>query len=1140
MVYIVPINEVVTEANGYRVHRYVTTGTFDITVTSPGKVDILVVGGGGAGGGGVNFNPGGGGGGGNVIYYRDYYIPAGIIKACVGAGGTGVAGSAAPNGTNSYFGSVIAFGGGGGGQGNIVGIQAGVNGGSGGGGSRGNLGGTATKWIGNGNNGGSSGGNLGSTAGGGGGGGASAAGGNSGGNFAGPGGEGLSVDITGTSVVYGSGGGGGRRDNGAGAGGTNAGNGGGTNSVGGNAVANCGGGGGGAGSSSSTSYKGGNGGSGIIVIRYPISNFIGMSNITISSFSNVFGSYQTSISMSDYYKNSAYGFSANVPLIPLSGNSMSVSQFRGKTSAYPSQDVATSPGNCLCIYSLRRISGKYSGPTVRVRRSTDNTEANFYANMNGALGTAINATGTSLKVWVGTGNAYVTTWYDQTGFSNNLTMATAASQPLLTTHKNAYEIYFGGSNFLEVISTSNDVQNISMITSFTPMATSNTALNVMGKMSSSANRDWGVWLSANVDSIYFERSSNNVAYTATSSGYVQSNILRNRVAYTATSVSSVMSTYINGKSNATATTLGETFATTGALRLGGTGVANARFVGYIHDLTLYNVGASNVDLFNGQFFTLNSLTQMGQDLCQIALSTRLVSSLYDGPIVRIRRDTDCNIVDFFGNPSGDLAASNNATSTTLSNWLGVATGYVETWYDQSGCGNNAMNSNVDTQPTITYNSTTGLYEIAASNDILYTPYNYTTGQARSLYITHNPKSGISNSEIIGFTSNETLDFGMITSSNRLRIVKSTSNFDISGFTYDSNYNSFALHFNGTSTYVNLPSSEQQVTYTNSNHFNWGGCNLTLFSTDNSNNRFFGNVKDLFWFSSNLTVYDNYIMRNLQDNTGVFFGQRYSSNLRLALAFVRVNPYYTGPCVRVQRSGDNTQRDIGFDETMSLDVVALSNFAVSNTTNIVAWYDQSGNNFHMTMSNSIPITSNVLTSGLNFTGASSQFGICDGLVSGSVVGSATNFGINSSNPRTILVGVQQNAAVSGGSIFDIGGSLSNSDFALRYVSSTTNTVTYRTMLWGNDYDATFSNNLGVWTTAAVTHCNGLTTTYFDGTQVGFKLSNISTQNLTNFQIGRWYTGSFNNMNAKSVFMFTRSAPGNELLAIHTAMQRWNMV
>ncbi len=84
---------------------------------------------------------------------------------------------------------------------------------------------------------------------------------------------------------------------------------------------------------------------------------------------------------------------------------------------------------CHGAYATFRVSTSYTGPTVNLRRSSDNVTADFYADPYGSLGTAVNGTGTSVESWLGTSTAFVVTWYDQSGKGNHATQSTTAQQP---------------------------------------------------------------------------------------------------------------------------------------------------------------------------------------------------------------------------------------------------------------------------------------------------------------------------------------------------------------------------------------------------------------------------------------------------------------------------------------------------------------------------------------------------------------------------------------------------------------------------------------------------------------------------------------------------------------------------------------
>ena len=84
-------------------------------------------------------------------------------------------------------------------------------------------------------------------------------------------------------------------------------------------------------------------------------------------------------------------------------------------------------------YSLRQLSSTYSGNAIKVRRSSDNAEQDI-AFTNNELDTA------SLETFAGAGDAFVTTWYDQSGNGVDAANASASSQP---------KIVSSGSTILE-------------------------------------------------------------------------------------------------------------------------------------------------------------------------------------------------------------------------------------------------------------------------------------------------------------------------------------------------------------------------------------------------------------------------------------------------------------------------------------------------------------------------------------------------------------------------------------------------------------------------------------------------------------------------------------------------------------------
>jgi hypothetical protein len=258
-----------------------TSGTYNFDIPAGFICDILLVGGGGGGG----FDGSGGGGGGEVKYYTNnttsfktgssYNFSSGTYTINVGSGGSRGAGATSPasNGNASEIknnaGTTIfsAGGGGGGGSRNTSGAS-----GVGGGGGAGH--GPEGAYIGASSTGsGGKGGNPGTPyTGGGGGGGANVAnknGENGSTSRAGIGGNGVNIDINGSTIWYGGGGGGGTWASLTQIIGTHGGGNGGTlNTMSTNGMPGTGGGGGGGGNAGSqnSSGFGGNGGSGIVII----------------------------------------------------------------------------------------------------------------------------------------------------------------------------------------------------------------------------------------------------------------------------------------------------------------------------------------------------------------------------------------------------------------------------------------------------------------------------------------------------------------------------------------------------------------------------------------------------------------------------------------------------------------------------------------------------------------------------------------------------------------------------------------------------------------------------------------------------------------------------------------------------------
>ncbi|CAB4154487.1 hypothetical protein UFOVP647_5 [uncultured Caudovirales phage] len=263
--------------DSYKIHKFATTGSNNFIVSSgAGNADILLVGGGGAGGGATTaVSLGGGGGGGAVVYQTGVPISSQTYTISVGAGGTGISGAAGNSGSTS---TGLGYTANGGGAGTVS--SAATNGGGSGTNSTTSYTSTIGTYAYKGGN--SFGSATTASRASGGGAGAGGAGSNATSATGGDGGKNIQNNIDGQNLYYANGGGGsgttpgyvydntgatGSSEPTYGAGRNGNGNGNGN-------TGQYGGGGGGASNNGTTARSGGAGNQGIVVVRYPITDYL--------------------------------------------------------------------------------------------------------------------------------------------------------------------------------------------------------------------------------------------------------------------------------------------------------------------------------------------------------------------------------------------------------------------------------------------------------------------------------------------------------------------------------------------------------------------------------------------------------------------------------------------------------------------------------------------------------------------------------------------------------------------------------------------------------------------------------------------------------------------------------------------------
>jgi len=126
-------------------------------------------------------------------------------------------------------------------------------------------------------------------------------------------------------------------------------------------------------------------------------NYISCSPPTSESPINVLGlsdntSYQVKIRA---FNNSIAGIESDMFEVKTN------SSFSVENTIFPLESLST---KCDGSYATFRTSSSYTGPTLKIRRSNDNLEQDFYADLYGNFGTSLNATGIRLESWLYTPN----------------------------------------------------------------------------------------------------------------------------------------------------------------------------------------------------------------------------------------------------------------------------------------------------------------------------------------------------------------------------------------------------------------------------------------------------------------------------------------------------------------------------------------------------------------------------------------------------------------------------------------------------------------------------------------------------------------------------------------------------------------
>lgn len=192
---------------------------------------------------------------------------------------------------------------------------------------------------------------------------------------------------------------------------------------------------------------------------------------------------------------------------------------------------------------------------------------------------------------------------------------------------------------------------------------------------------------------------------------------------------------------------------------------------------------------------LDKLSPDAKASCRGAYSMQRLNTSYTGAVCNIRNGTNGTNSDFYADFAGNLNTAADGSGQTYSTWIAGATGYVQTWYDQSGTGNHATTATTAQQPVYNYNGTYQLTEFTSSHFFTVPNGTIPTGNSAFTFVAKHGACGngfiiIGNDYVTSRTNN-----GLLVGTSSYQIVSANNDY---GFGTNANdRNVVAVRYDGT-------------------------------------------------------------------------------------------------------------------------------------------------------------------------------------------------------------------------------------------------------------------------------------------------------------------------------------------------------
>ena len=379
------------------------------------------------------------------------------------------------------------------------------------------------------------------------------------------------------------------------------------------------------------------------------------------------------------------------------------------------------PSDYYGAYALIKLFSSYNGPTVRIKRTNDNYGTDIYFDKDGNVYYIENEYTIDLITWLNGQNATITTWYDQSNNNKHLTETDENKRPILKLNSNSN--IFGNKIGVYFNGTQNKKLSVS---NFNNTSINETAIVIGFKTETLDNNEYYLFDINNTSNInntnsrITNNSSNGTKWNVNGTDHTASNITDGNLFLISSFdpwfiiANNTQQIYTNDSSDSLSVSVNQT------LVVGNSISTNNTFYGTMYHLLIRKTWKTSWNLDNLYFDeTINmlnihldyynklSVNQYGLNrnlsglLDGVANNKTFISayalvklfSFYNGPIIRVQRNSDNYETDIYFDKNGNTYLIENEYTTDLETWLNGQTAKIIKWYDQSSSENHLISTN---------------------------------------------------------------------------------------------------------------------------------------------------------------------------------------------------------------------------------------------------------------------------------------------------------------------------------------------------------------------------------------------------------------------------------------------------------------